>query len=259
MRCSPHARRASFFPCSGAVSVLARVLIAASLASAGLAQGVPRWSYFDSRETPHPPRLSIQAEDGQALELAAVADTVLLAYLGDRPFGAHAQLSVDLADLNRVLVRWDVPPGLRIARASALVSAHPSSNLPPTEAFDVALHRVSGPWSESETAWNSQPAFDAAIAARASLRPEGGELELDVTELARAWSSGTTENHGVLLRVVEPTASAPASAADAAPPPSASSPHSSIGRRRSRKRSSARAARTSAFSCCSSPASAARA
>jgi hypothetical protein len=190
------------------IALLHLAALAASIAPA-TAQQAPRWSYCDSRETPTGPRLVLELEGGELRELDATEDTLLLSYLADRFFGAHPQLALDLADTNRALVRFDVPPELAISVARVVLTTHPSPNLPPTEPFDVALHRVDAPWSESATTWSNQPAFELERAALASLQPEGGELAFDVTDLARAWSSATTANHGILLRIAEPRASTP--------------------------------------------------
>ncbi len=182
------------------------------------------WIYFDSRETAAKPRLVLELADGSTREIPPEADTLLIGYIAEGVFGSHAQLSVNLCDTNRVLMRFSLGE-VRPPRSARLVlSTHPSMR-PPAEDFDVAIHAVEESWSEGQTSWNTQPSFaDETVVA--SCPQSEGRFEVDVTDLVRGWASGERANHGLLIRVAEPLTAPsllpppPASASEPAPPAS---------------------------------------
>jgi hypothetical protein len=152
------------------------------------------WVYFDSRETANGPRLEVGRK-----EVAASADSLLISYIAGRAFGVHRQLSISLADTNRVLLAF--PAGALRARGKAVLrlTMH-KSQIPPTAPFELAVHRVLEPWSEAETSWSRQPSFEEEPITTVTVDPERQELEIDVTEWTR---SGKTE-HGLLLKAAKP-------------------------------------------------------
>src|SRR5262245_41711663 len=97
-------------------------LAPASTGPAGTAAGA--WIYFDSRETASGPSLRLAAADGTTSAVAASADSVLISYLADRPFGSIARLSVSTDDTNRVLLRFALPAAPSIAKAELVLVAH---------------------------------------------------------------------------------------------------------------------------------------
>ncbi|WP_437652659.1 DNRLRE domain-containing protein [Sorangium sp. So ce1182] len=98
----------------------------------------------------------------------------------------------------RSLLRFDlsgVPSGASVVSASLSIN-----QLYKTVDSTVRVHRVTSPWEESTVTWSSfGEAFDPAIAA--SFAASGGPAfrSSDITALARAWVSGESANHGVLI------------------------------------------------------------
>lgn len=152
-----------------------------------------QWLYFDSQETGSGPRLRVGR-----VELAASADTVLISYLADRVWGLNERLSVSLGDRNRVLIAFPARE-LRGARSAELVLAAHKSGIPPLAPFDLAVHRVTEAWSERETSWGNQPAFEEEPLLVVRVDPEQPELRIDLT----GWVRSRKVEHGLLLKVPE--------------------------------------------------------
>jgi hypothetical protein len=169
-----------------------------------LQDGATSWIWFDSRESARGPELALIGADGRETPLPAMEDDLLISYLADRCWGSHAQLSIDRGDRNRVLLRFDLARGPDFERAELRFELH-QSPLPTTTPLELAVHFVTGPWSEASTTWNDQPAYVEQPALTHLVGPEEGPVAVDVTPLARAWKDGAS-NHGVLLRVAHPLA-----------------------------------------------------
>jgi hypothetical protein len=181
-----------------ALSALALALLQAGDPSA-------QWVWFDSRESGRGPELALVASDGSETVLPAAEDDLLISYLADGCYGAHPQLSVDRGDRNRVLVRFDLPSSAAFERALLRLELH-QSNLPTTEPFELGLHAVRGGWSEASTTWSDQPDFAREPVHTVYVGPAEGPVEIDVTGIARTWTSGARSNHGLLLRAAAPLA-----------------------------------------------------
>ncbi len=158
-----------------------------------------RWVYFDSRETKSPPRLVV---DGKVFD--ATADTVLISYLADRPFGSMQQLSISLGDTNRALLRFDFDG--KAAQAELVLSLRMSA-MPPAGGFELGVYALKNGFDERSTTWKSQPAAEDEPAATAKIEPKSGDVRIDVTSLAKRWPK-----HGVLLRVTKPLGGDPGAA-----------------------------------------------
>jgi hypothetical protein len=133
---------------------------------------------------------------------------VLISYLADRSFGGLSQLSISMNDTNRVLVAFDLPEGLRAAalgKAELVLDLKNPERYAATEPFELALHPVSGEWSETGTSWKSQPAFIAEPAVTLTLDPHPHTVRIDVTALTRRWLARDLPNHGILLKVAAVT------------------------------------------------------
>ena len=68
--------------------------------------------------------------------------------------------------------------------------------------LDVALHRVTAPWSEGSVTWQSQPTHDPLVTATACVGNSFslGWKEFDVTLLVQDWLSGAVPNFGFVIR-----------------------------------------------------------
>ncbi len=185
------------------------------------------WIWFDSRETATPPRLVLTFEDGQTEERVAEADLMLLGYLPEDMYPWHPQLSVNLCDSNRVLLRFPVEEGVAIASAELVMAAHPFERMAPKKAFEVAIHAVLDSWKEDGTSWETQPAF-AEESLRARVDVVEHTFRVDLTALVKAWAGGERVNNGILIHAAdplearpidepEPTGETPAAASSAGP------------------------------------------
>jgi len=105
----------------------------------------------------------------------------------------------------RSLVRFDlseVPPDATIASA-ALRLYYMQSSGEKNEIHNIAVYRVTSPWSEYETIWNSAPNIGethGSIALRTAESWYYKYYSIDVTNLVRGWTNGTLPNYGIQLR-----------------------------------------------------------
>lgn len=179
------------------------LLLAATAWAAPQADPGARWIWFESRETGTPPKLELAAADGSVTEVAADADTVLISYLADRPFGGLKSLSVSLGDTNRALLRFPVGGGAPLARAT-LVLVMKLSAMPPLAPFGLAVHEVAGAWTEAEACWSKAPASGGEPAARVTLEPREQTVRIDVTASVNRGRAAPEANHGWLLKSAGP-------------------------------------------------------
>jgi RNA polymerase sigma factor (sigma-70 family) len=177
------------------------------------------WLGIASRETNAGPELAIRYEDGSRRTIQASADTVLLSYLADYPLGGHEVLSVDLADTNRVLLRFDLPDEGRVQRAELVLSRSQNRHPSPSEPVRLAVHEVQQSWTEAQATWNRQPRFSRRPALTAQVQPSEKEYHIDVSMLVRRVVEGGAPNRGWLLRVDRPLVPKPSGeAAEVSPP-----------------------------------------
>src|SRR5262245_31457332 len=158
-----------------------------ALAAAFASDNPSAWVYFDARDTASGPRLVVETGEGGRRELRPEADTVLISYLADRPWGALPTLSISRSDTNRVLLRFGTEGLKPVARAELVLSLH-LSQIPPREEFEVGVHAVLEEWREKDVRWSAAPAFDPKPAVSFVVKPKEGELRADVTSLARSWA-----------------------------------------------------------------------
>jgi RNA polymerase sigma factor (sigma-70 family) len=164
------------------------------------------WVGIASRETNSGPELFARFEDGTQRLYPVAADTVLLSYLPDQCLGAHESLSVDLADTNRILLRFDLPGGARVRQAELILWRSQSPHPSPSRPITLAFHKLEQGWDEGRTTWNSQPAFARRPALTASIDPAAREYHIDVTALVRRVVEDGIPNHGWLVRIDRPLA-----------------------------------------------------
>jgi tetratricopeptide (TPR) repeat protein len=191
-----------YLPLSGMITLLALLATAAIPAAAPNRPG--DWVGYQSRETASGPQLVVDFEEGPPQTYAAEADAVLISYLADRNWGRLPTLSIDLADANRVLLRFAPPAGGRVRKAELVLRR--SERLPqlPPQPFAVAFHEVTAAWEEGRVTWASQPPFAEQPAAVAKVDPQAVEVRLDVTPLVRRLLAKEAPGHGWLLRAAEP-------------------------------------------------------
>ncbi len=171
------------------------------LVFAGLARAqAPEWVYFESKETGKGPVLRLEMADGAKKELPVASDTVMLSYI-ERFIGArHTRLAVDLADKNRVLMRFDLPDAGKVRKAELEMRMRPSAT-PPRGAFSIAVYAVKTPWNESWVRWPLQPDYDEEARRTIRLEPRGQMVRIPVTDLVNTWLAKKRANHGLMIRV----------------------------------------------------------
>jgi RNA polymerase sigma factor (sigma-70 family) len=175
----------------------------------------PKWVAYASREMGGGPELAVRADDGPAATYAAAADTVVVSYQPDLTLGrGPAWLSVDLADTNRVLLRFDLPPRRTVRKAELVLRpVKPEPGKPPiplpAAPFELAIHEVTAAWDEGAVNWRSQPVAADKPALTATVDPKVPELRIDVTELVRRSATAGAPRHGWLLKVAGPAKQPP--------------------------------------------------
>jgi Tetratricopeptide repeat len=190
------------------------------------------WVAYHSRESKDKdsgPRLVIELEDGTSRSHPAAADGLLIAYLPDRNFGRHPELAINLADTNRVLLRFDPPAG-KVRKAELVLTTvargpkEPTVQLPPRP-FELAVHEVGRAWDEARVTWDTQPAFAEKPTVTTRVDAKAKELRLDVTEPVRRLSGQGAPGHGWLLKVARPL---PPEPSDGPPPGAGSGPEAEV-------------------------------
>jgi RNA polymerase sigma factor (sigma-70 family) len=164
------------------------------------------WLAFSSRKSAAPPTLELVFEGGgKPKSFAAVADTTVISYLADKPWGHLPWLALDLADRNRMLLRFDPKLDSKVKKAELVlhftsVGEHPT----PARPFGVAVHEVKEAWNEAAVTWEKQPSFVDKPAATVPVDPKAKEVRLDVTKLVQRLAEKDALRHGWLLRVAKP-------------------------------------------------------
>jgi hypothetical protein len=147
--------------------------------------------------------------DGKAKEFRPVADSTLISYLGGQPWGSMHWLALDLADRNRVLMRFDPKLDGKVKKAELIIPISPDqlrnpSHPAPQRPFDVAIHEVTAAWDEAAATWDNQPAFAAKPAATVTFNPRTRQVRVDVTKLVERLGDKNSEHHGWLLKAAKP-------------------------------------------------------
>jgi RNA polymerase sigma factor (sigma-70 family) len=170
-----------------------------------------KWVAYATREQRFGPELVVTREDGTRKTYAVAADAVVISYLEDRAFGSfETWLSIDLADRNRVLLRFEPPAAGPIRKAELVLKAveRPAGDQPiplPAKPFQLAIHEVLEAWDEASVTWVTQPEFSERPTLKVEVDPRAKVLRLDVSPLVRRLGQAGTPRHGWLLRVAEPT------------------------------------------------------
>ena len=141
-----------------------------------------------------------------------MADTTLFQGQSTTNFGNWVYMYAGLSDLYRSTVKFDVSaimPDYPVDKAilSVYVEALKSG-----EAGDLKAYEVTKAWAENTATWKAPWAmsggdFDAVAAGSAAVvkADEGRWKQVDITALVQKWVADPTSNHGVLLRLLNPT------------------------------------------------------
>jgi hypothetical protein len=166
------------------------------------------WIGFHSRKTKaegNPlPKLLVAYEDGQAKSYMPTADAMVISYLADKNWGHMPVLAIDLADRNRVFLRFGLPAEGRIWKAELILQVCPGDHPTPASPFDLGIYDVKEDWKEFQVTWDSQPKFADQPTTKARVDPSAKELRVDLTQLVRKLIETRTAGYGWLLKVPEP-------------------------------------------------------
>ena len=185
------------------------LLVAGSFpVAAGVGGEDPRASIVvQSRESEAGPVLELRRAGEPPLVLEARADALLLSYLAERVGGSDVELTIDRRDQNRAVLFFDVEADSAFEAAELVLHVAPSRFVP-GEPFPLAARALEGPFEEPRACWANQPGLAENVAARVDLdfRADASPrtVRMDVTELVRAWSTGSRPNHGVALLTAVP-------------------------------------------------------
>jgi hypothetical protein len=128
------------------LGLLATLTVIADVRSAG--QNKPTdWGSYESRETKRGPQLILTFDDGKSDSLSAAADSTVIAYLSDRAWGQLPFLAIDLADTNRVLLRFDLPATKKVRKAELFLRLSGTDHPSPSESFEVSFFSIEEAWS----------------------------------------------------------------------------------------------------------------
>lgn len=152
------------------------------------------WVAFRSREdaTSDGARILVTSH-GQSVSLKCSADTVLISYLADKPWGRLPILAVDRKDVNRSLLSFPLDEIRKTDGVERAVLRLPvtKSSKPLTAPLKVRLSAVKQPWDEATATWNNPPAFSNDQIAAFTVSPDSKAVEVDVTEHLRQMKEGT--------------------------------------------------------------------
>src|SRR5262245_39019542 len=126
----------------GAIGVCAGAAVLDDSVAGSRASGENKpndWIGFHSRKTKaegNPlPKLLVTYEDGQAKSYTPTADAVVISYLADKNWGHMPVLAIDLADRNRVFLRFGLPAEGRIRKAELILQVCPGDHPTPASPF----------------------------------------------------------------------------------------------------------------------------
>jgi hypothetical protein len=126
--------------------------------------------------------------------------------MADYPLGTHEILSIDMADTNRILLRFDFALKGRVKKAELLLARSQNRHPSPSEPIKLALHTVNEAWDEGKVTWDRQPAFSRRPDLTMEVDPSDREYRIDVTSPVRRIVDEGAANHGWLLRIATPLA-----------------------------------------------------
>jgi hypothetical protein len=89
----------------------------------------------------------------------------------------------------------DIPKDARVTRAT--VTLHRRTN----GVSQMTVHRVNASWTESEATWSNVNGLDGKDEATVVTDEAvaSGPVSFDITQLAQAWATGASPNHGIEL------------------------------------------------------------
>lgn len=122
--------------------------------------------------------------------------------MGENMWVGYDEQPESMARTVRSLVRFNlasIPSGATIDSARLRVYLIASYDYP-NRWRRVTAYRPTADWNEFIVTWNNAPGFAEAYGSVDVLHEDWGWYEVEVTNLVRAWMSGTYPNHGIMLR-----------------------------------------------------------
>ena len=166
------------------------------------------WVSFSSRKGTKTPTLVVVFEGGkkEPNEFPATADVTLISYLADKPWGHMKWLALDLADRNRMLLRFEPKLEGKVVKAELALQIDTGIGEHPTPArpFEIAIHEVKEAWDEETVTWDKQPSFVEKAALTLPIDPKDKEIRVDITGLVQKLAEKDALKHGWLLKVAKP-------------------------------------------------------
>jgi RNA polymerase sigma factor (sigma-70 family) len=166
------------------------------------------WVSFSSRKGTKTPTLAVVFEGGKSepKEYPADADVTVISYLADKPWGHMKWLALDLADRNRMLLRFEPKLEGKVMKAELVlhfdagIGEHPT----PARPFEISIHEVKEAWEEDTVTWEKQPSFVEKAAVTVPIDPKAKEVRVDITGLVQRLTEKDALRHGWLLKVAKP-------------------------------------------------------
>ena len=141
--------------------------------------------------------------------LESVADTCIMEGYPTTNFGDTIDMWAGYDDylspdgkIVRSLIKFDVssiPSASYITNVTLKVYMCESWDYP-GRSRTITAYRIGSSWSEMSVTWNSRPSYAESYGSVAIKHGSFGWYSLDVTNLVKAWVSGTYANYGVMLR-----------------------------------------------------------
>jgi hypothetical protein len=141
--------------------------------------------------------------DAETKTLNSTKDTYVnsgSAYV-DRSYGSVAALTISNKYVERLgylqFGNLDLPENATIDRAYLNLYLY---ELHYSDRAKLNVGPVTGDWEENEPTWNNKPTINQTLASEVEIQlDEPGWKEINITDLARRWHEGTSENKGVFI------------------------------------------------------------
>lgn len=166
------------------------------------------WLSFSSRKGVSAPTLEVvfEGSKGEPKSFSAVADVMVISYLADKRWGHMKWLALDLADRNRMMLRFEPKLDGKVAKAELVLQFDPTVGEHPTPArpFEIAFHEIKEEWDEMTVTWDQQPSFEDKAALTVPIDPKAKEVRVDITALVKRLTEKDALRHGWVLKVAMP-------------------------------------------------------
>lgn len=152
---------------------------------------------------------SVTVQSGGTARLYSVADACIIEGRPTTNYGHTTDMWAGYDDhltpdgkIVRSLVKFNLaslPAGQQITKATLRLYLVRSWDYPNTSRT-IGTYRVTSAWSEGGVNWNNRPGCGEAYGSRSIGSQAWGWYEFDVTNVIRAWHTGTHTNHGIMVR-----------------------------------------------------------